>query len=311
MRHIRTIDCDYLYPKFAASYLVSEGGRAYFVETNTSHALPRMLRALSEEGLTPNQVEYVIITHAHLDHSAGAHALMEACPEARLLCHPRAQKHIIDPVRLETSARQVYGNETFDRLYGKLKAISSQRVYSPADGERIRFGSSELEFLHTRGHANHHFCIKDAALNAVFTGDAFGLAYPALQHSARHIFPSTSPTEFDAQEAKKSVLKIIETGVNSAYLTHFGLVDWLDEARRSLLEQLDFAEELSTKARDSSLGGSELISFCERELRNFIEQNWKNANLNAEQWAIVKLDIELNAADIAYSAERGRAKPVV
>ena len=63
------IDCGYFGPEIAAAFLLVEGGRAAFIETNTAHAVPLFLRALEDQGLTPEQVDYVIVTHAHLDHA--------------------------------------------------------------------------------------------------------------------------------------------------------------------------------------------------------------------------------------------------
>src|SRR5690242_1066192 len=92
-----TIDCDYLHPRFAAAYLLRQGDRAAFIDNNTQYAVPRLLDSLKAEGLRPEQVDYVIITHVHLDHASGSAALMEACPNATLLAHPRAAPHMIDP----------------------------------------------------------------------------------------------------------------------------------------------------------------------------------------------------------------------
>src|SRR5262245_17077596 len=69
---IVTIDCDYLHPRFAAAYLRVAGDEAAFVETNTAHAAPKLLAALADRGLRPDQVRWVIVTHVHLDHAGGA-----------------------------------------------------------------------------------------------------------------------------------------------------------------------------------------------------------------------------------------------
>jgi glyoxylase-like metal-dependent hydrolase (beta-lactamase superfamily II) len=101
-----TIDCDYVMPQLAASFLREEKGEVAFIEANTSIALPKLLAALKRERFSPEQVKYVIVTHVHLDHAGGASALMEACPNATLLAHPRAARHLIDPTRLVASAKQ-------------------------------------------------------------------------------------------------------------------------------------------------------------------------------------------------------------
>src|SRR4051812_2894369 len=116
MSSVTTIDCNYLAPEFAASYLLHQDGQAAFVDNNTAHAVPLLLAQLRREGLAPEQVAYVIITHVHLDHAGGTSVLMKACPNATLLAHPRATKHIIDPAKLVASARKVYGDALFEKL---------------------------------------------------------------------------------------------------------------------------------------------------------------------------------------------------
>lgn len=307
---ISILDCEYLKPDFAAAFLMREGDRALFVETNTAHAVPRLLRALEAQGLTPEQVEYLIVTHVHLDHAGGASALMEACPRAVLLAHPRAVPHLIDPSRLVASARQVYGDEAFAKLYGEIHPIPAERVRMMEDGEEVRFGERTLRFFHTRGHANHHFCVFDSKSEGVFTGDSFGLAYPALQGSGLFIFPSTSPTDFDPTEAKRTLEKILGTGAKRAFLTHFGEVTDLPEAARQLKTHLDFSEALFQKGIQSDLTVDLLTLEFETALRTRFEEVLQERGIDrsAQTWDLLKLDLELNAAGIAFAAQKQRAK---
>lgn len=316
---LTTIDCDYLFPRFAASYLriqrQTSGDSAIFIETNTTHSVPLLLEELRKNNLTPEQVQYVIVTHAHLDHSGGASALLKACPNAILLVHPKAAPHLIDPSRLVASARVVYGNEAFEKLYGTIDPIPSERVRAMGDGEKIIAGSldspgsTELEFLHTRGHAPHHFCIYDRALEAVFTGDTFGLAYPDLQKKGLFIFPSTSPTGFEPEEAIKSVDRILATGATRVFLTHFGEVTDLAHAAQQLKADLQFSGDLMRKAAASSLMDSELDAFCEEGLMKYFHERLEKLSLagDSQIWDILKLDLNLNAVGIAVAAKRMRA----
>lgn len=303
-----TIDCNYLMPRFAASYLVREKEKALFVDNNTAHSVPLLLKKLDEEGLRREDVEFLIITHVHLDHAGGSHALMEACPNATLLAHPRAAKHMIDPSRLVASAKAVYGEEEFRRLYGEIGPIPASRVREVADGEEIRFGSRGLRFFYTRGHANHHFCIHDTGANGVFTGDSFGLAYPDLQQKELFIFPSTSPTDFDPEEAKKSVRKIVETGAAKVWLTHYGEVTQVQAAARQLEKHLDFSAELLDSAVASGFSDEELTSFCLERLEGYYAgvMRDKGITLTPEVKGMLKLDLELNAAGIAWVAKKRR-----
>ena len=271
--------------------------------------MPLLLEALKREGLTPAQVELVIITHVHLDHAGGTSQLMKACPQATLLAHPRAAKHMIDPAKLIQSARQVYGDEPFEKMYGRIEPIPAERVRTVEDGEQIAFGSgAPLRFVHTRGHANHHMCIYEPETASVFTGDSFGLAYPALQRSGLFVFPSTSPTDFDYSEAVASLEKIQATGASVAYPTHFGAVTDLTAAARQLRAHLDFSRDLLKRAE--RLSDEELTPFFDRELTAHLEAaaQAQGLRLTDSDRELVRLDVELNAQGLAHVARKSRIR---
>ncbi|HEY8432428.1 MAG TPA: MBL fold metallo-hydrolase [Sandaracinaceae bacterium] len=308
---VTTIDCDYLdRPGFAAAYLLVEGNRAAFVETNTNRAVPRLLEALRAAGRDPSEVEYVVITHVHLDHAGGAAALMEACPNATLLAHPRAAKHAIDPSKLIASARGVYGAEAFDAMYGEIRPVSAERVRVMEDGDSVALGGRTLTFLHTRGHADHHACVLDSGTNGIFTGDSFGLVYPALQKNGLFAIPSTSPTDFDAHEAKKSLDRILETGAERAYLTHFGEQRDLRGIAAALRAQLDEYGAIADEAFASGLEGEALARFCEERVGAIFERVLAERGLDGDREAreILATDRDLNAQGVAFSVERRRRR---
>jgi len=303
-----TIDCRYVFPRFAAAYLLREGDRALFLDNNTAHAVPLLLERLQAEGLHPEVVDYAVVTHAHLDHCAGSRALLDACPNATLLAHPRAAGHLSDPARLEGSARKVYGDRAFEELYGSVGAVPAARVRAMQDGEVLRWGGRELAFLHTRGHANHHMCVLDPASQGVFTGDAFGLAYPALQQRGLFIFPTTSPTGYEPEAARASVERIVQTKAQRAFLAHFGEVSDLRAAADQLLGHLDFSARLLEHAVHSGVSDEGLAGFCEAALREHYRVVLERLGLADDQtWALLKLDMELNAAGISHAARKKRS----
>lgn len=306
---VTTIDCEYLdHPGFAAAYLIREGDRAAFVETNTNRAVPLLLDALAKSGLTVNDVDYVIITHVHLDHAGGASALMAACPNATLLAHPRAAKHVIDPQKLVKSAKQVYGEAEFLAMYGEIQPVPEARVRVMGDGETVALGARTLTFLHTRGHADHHAAIHDSGSNGVFTGDAFGLVYPALQAHGLFAIPSTSPTDFDAAEAKRSLDRIVATGAERAFLTHFGEHRDLAGIAGLLHPQLDAYGAIVEEAFASDLRGEALDRFCGERVRAIFDRVLSDRGMRDDTGAraILKLDADLNAQGIAFAVEKRR-----
>ena len=82
---ISAVDTDYVRPLLDASHIVIRDGRAAFVDTGTSHSVPGLLAALKELGSSPEQVDWVLLTHVHLDHAGGAGELIRHLPQAKLL----------------------------------------------------------------------------------------------------------------------------------------------------------------------------------------------------------------------------------
>jgi glyoxylase-like metal-dependent hydrolase (beta-lactamase superfamily II) len=295
---------------FAAAYLMREGDRAAFVETNTNRSLPRLLSALEAEGLGPEAVEYVIITHVHLDHAGGASALMDACPGATLLAHPRAAPHVIDPQKLVKSAQAVYGEQPFREMYGEIRPVPGERVRIMQDNETLSFGQRTLTFLHTRGHANHHFCVLDSGSDGIFTGDSFGLVYPELQRRGLFAIPSTSPTDFDAAEAKRALDRILATGAERAFLTHFGEQRELEAIAAQLHRQLDVYGALADEAFASDLEGDALDALCQKRIRALFDELLAEHGLGDDRAAreLLETDIDLNAQGVAFSVGKRRHK---
>jgi len=301
-----TIDAEYVIPEAAACYLRIEKNEAAFVETNTAHAAPRLLAALREAGLRQEQVRWIVVTHAHLDHAAGAWALLRACPDATLVAHPRAARHLIDPQRLVASATAVYGAERFAQLYGSLEPIPAGRVRTVEEGETLDLGGAPLRFLHTRGHANHHVVIHDPAAATVYTGDTFGIAYPRLQRAGRFAFASTSPTDFDAAAARESVDRILALGAAEACLTHFGAIGDLEETAAQLHWWIDRSEALLEEAIP--------LEPVEAE-RRLLAGVWaameeaaarRGLALDEGDRSLLALDVELNAQGLAWVASKRR-----
>jgi glyoxylase-like metal-dependent hydrolase (beta-lactamase superfamily II) len=306
MRALTTVDCEYLSPGVAAAYLRAEWDEVAIIETATARSVPRLLAQLDAQGFAREQVRYVVVTHVHLDHAGGASALMQACPNATLLCHPRAERHLVDPSRLVASAKAVYGEPRFSELYGAIDPIPAPKVRALGDGETAPFGVGELSFHHVRGHANHHLVVHDGSADAVFTGDAFGLVYPRLQRGGLFAFPSTSPTDFDAAEAHAAVSRIVGLGTSCAYPTHFGEVRELDEVASQLHRWLVVSEALVMEARNRPPG--ERLSFIRAGLDREMAAASLRAglSLSAEDWAFLELDLGLNAQGLAHAASKVR-----
>ena len=236
---ITAVDAEYLYPGHAAAHLIVDRGRAAFVDVGTNASVPYLLAALEELGIARTDVEYLLLTHVHLDHAGGAGLLMRELPNARALLHPRGAPHMIDPARLIAGSKAVYGEEPFRRMYGELLPIAAERVHVVQDGERVQLGERTLELLHTPGHAQHHYVVVDQAHVSIFTGDTFGISYRALDTAqGAFITPSTVPTQFDPQQHLASIDRMLTYRPQAMYLMHFSRVTGVPRLAALLKEQI-------------------------------------------------------------------------
>jgi glyoxylase-like metal-dependent hydrolase (beta-lactamase superfamily II) len=286
---VTTIDTHYMYPGRAAAYLVVDGDEAAFVDAGTRYSIPYLMQALESSGLGPDRVKFLIITHVHLDHCGGAAALARKCPRATVLCHSRSERHLVDPSKLVASATPVYGAEQFAKLYGEIEPIEAGRVRSVADGESVGLGRRTLEFLDTPGHAKHHISVLDRRADAMFTGDAFGLCYPPLQHGTRpYLNYVCSPPQFEPEAAKGVIRRIMATGVGRVYVTHFGACDAVQEGGAQLLRMVDEFNEVVDRAAATALEGAPLLAYCAEQALEITQRELRTCGLDPADREIMK-----------------------
>jgi glyoxylase-like metal-dependent hydrolase (beta-lactamase superfamily II) len=222
---IHAIDAHYVRPMLDAVHLIVERDRAAFVDCGTSYTAPHLLAALQSLGIARDQVDYVFLTHAHLDHAGGAGQLLRALPNARAVLHPRAAPHLVSPDLLIQASIGVYGEENYRRLYGEILPVPQERVIITEDGMRLALAGRNFEFLHTPGHALHHYAMADLDHGGIFTGDIFGVSYRELDVEGKNfIFPTTTPTQFDPAQMLQSIDRIVARQPECVYLTHYSRV---------------------------------------------------------------------------------------
>lgn len=300
---IYAVDTGFHRPRFDAAYLVVERGRAAFIDTGTNHAVPRLLAALAELGLSPDDVEYVIPTHVHLDHAGGAGRLMQSMPRATMLVHPRGARHMVDPTVLYMGAQAVYGAEEMQRSYGTLEPIAADRVHSTVDGEVVELGGRPLWFAHTPGHARHHHCIWDEATRGWFTGDTFGLSYREHDTEAgAWILPTSTPVQFEPEPMKRSIQHMLDRDPVAMYLTHYGRVTDIRRLAGLLFEQIDAMVEAGLRLRNAPDRHAALMTALSAIYREQLERHGV-ADTSAAV-ALLDLDIELNAQGLAVWLDR-------
>lgn len=240
MHGISTIDTHFHRPEFDASHLIVEQERGAFVDVGTNYSVPYLLAALANAGLTPAQVDWVLLTHVHLDHAGGAGLLLEQLPNARLAVHPRGVRHMADPSALIAGASAVYGEDEVRATYGQLVPVPRERIIEATDGLVIELAGRPLMFLDTPGHARHHVCIWDESSRSFFTGDTFGLSYREFDTAkGAFVLVSSTPVQFDPDALRASIARLMSFNPHAMYLTHYSRVADVERLARELDMQID------------------------------------------------------------------------
>lgn len=301
---ISVIDTGFVRDRFDASYLMVENGRAAFVDTGTNHSVPRLLRALAMHGLDERSVDWVIVTHVHLDHAGGAGLLMQNLPQAKLVVHPRGARHMVDPSALMQGVRAVYGDEVTLRDYGELRPVPADRVVTTTDDGVLELAGRPLRFVDTPGHARHHHCLWDESSRGWFTGDTFGIAYPELATSqGPHMIPATAPVQFDPPALHAAIARLAAAEPEVLYLTHFGAVRYEERLASQMLAQIDAMVDAARALARATDRHAQLKSACEAiymaELRR-CSSNMEDHRLRQ----ILATDVELNAQGLGSWLDR-------
>lgn len=311
---ITTIDTGFKRPGLVASYLIEEKGRYAFVDTGAASTLPVLIRAMQQLQIAPEQVDYVLVTHVHLDHAGAAGSLMQSLPNASLVVHPRGAPHMIDPGKLIAGATAVYGEQAFRKIFGEIVPVAEERVLVAEDEFTLALNGRELLFLDTPGHARHHYCVYDDRSRGFFTGDTFGLSYRDFDCGEDiFTFPTTTPVQFDPQALHASLERLISYHPQRMYLTHFGCIGAPEKAAQHLHRQIDAFVSI---AREVEASGQPCMETVMASMTEYLLAALQEYGCQASVETVLELmqmDLELNSQGICswigYLQHKGLAMP--
>jgi len=306
---IFTVDALYYRPELVSIHLIRSADRIAIVDTGTQYSEPQVRKALDQLDLDYTNVDFIMLTHIHLDHAGGASTLMQLCPNANLVVHPKGARHISQPEKLIAGSISVYGEAEFYKMYGQIDPIDPARIIQPKDGETIDFAGRALTFIDSPGHAYHHHCIIDQQSNSIFTGDTFGVGYRVLR-SDDHAFLalSTTPVQFDPAALHASIDKIMSYEPQYLYLTHYSALKPTARIVAGLHEQIDDFINLTQQIADKPDG--DFVKQLESAIADYLVQRCLNELPNIDKETAqqcFKLDAMLNAQGLAFWWQHKRA----
>ena len=230
------------YDRFFGAY-VFRGERNAIVDVGPATAMPSLITALADLGLSPTEIDYIVLTHIHIDHSGGVGAAVRQMGRAKVVAHSRARPHLIDPTRLWEASLKTLGD--LATRYGIVEPVPEDRIVSAADNMKLDLGEGlELDVILTPGHASHHLSLFDRASSVLIAGEAAGVCIDGT-------IRVSTPPPFAFEEALSSIDRLIALGPEKVCYAHFGCYDdgphLLNLARERLVSWRD-AVAIAVKA---------------------------------------------------------------
>ena len=207
-------------------YLLDTSEGLSLFDCGPSSCIPALKDGLAERGVELGDLRNLLLSHIHLDHAGAAGSLAREHPGLQVWVSAVGAPHLIDPSRLERSARRLYG-DSFDGLWGELAPVPEQNVHVAESR------AAGLEVFAAPGHASHHVCYSDGS--TLYAGDAAGVRIAP----SRSVLPPTPPPDLDVEAWYRTLEQIERRAPERLALIHFGLVDDVGRHLAELRRRLD------------------------------------------------------------------------
>jgi len=207
----------YSIPKLGSVYLVNEEKKA-LIDTGPTTSVKVALEGIRKTGIRPEDINYIIVTHIHLDHAGGAGVLLKEMPQAQVIVHRRGARHMVDPAKLVSSVIATQGKKAMERE-GEVVPVAESRVTPVDDGYTLELSERQtLKFIDAPGHAPHELCIYESQSGGLFLGDAIGM----MLADKETLLPVAPPPGFDAELYLNTLERLKKLGATTLYFAHFG-----------------------------------------------------------------------------------------
>ena len=228
----------------------------YLVETDDGLALfdcgPTTCLETLEREVDLGEVRHLLLSHIHLDHAGAAGTIVRRHPHVQVHVSEVGAPHVVDPSRLERSARRLYG-VAFDELWGELAPVPETNVHV------VGADVVGLACFPSPGHASHHVCYVGSD-GTLYAGDAAGVRILP----GRHVLPVSPPPDVDVEAWHRTIDELERRAPERLALIHFGIVEDVAEHLARLREQLDLWSE---RVRDG-MTQDEFVSTAQRDLED-------------------------------------------
>jgi glyoxylase-like metal-dependent hydrolase (beta-lactamase superfamily II) len=241
-------------------YLIDAPHKA-IIDSGPTSTVPAVLEGIRQAGVDPAEVEYIVVTHVHLDHAGGAGALLKEMPRAKVVVHQRGARHLQRMDALVASAVEAQG-EIVIRNYGLSVPVAADDIIEVGEQSRIDLGDGQaLEFMDTPGHAPHELCIRETLNGGIFVGDAPGM----LLGNQSSLFSCHPAPSYDPVACLETFERLRREAPTKLYFAHFGATEnvamVLDQAVARVSQADEMIEAAFKEGREDKIEGTMMEMF--------------------------------------------------
>jgi glyoxylase-like metal-dependent hydrolase (beta-lactamase superfamily II) len=253
------------YDEFIGSYLF-QGEKNAIIDVGPKAAIPNLFKALAELNLNPGEIDYVVLTHIHMDHAGGVGTALKEMSRAKVVAHSRAVKHLADPSTLWHNSLKTLGEMALK--YGEIEPVPEHRIIA----------ATEIHL--TPGHAAHHLSVFDRASGVLIAGEAAGVCVDG------NVRPTTPPP-FKLEETLDSIDKLIALNPKKLCYDHFGCYDNAVERLKAYRQKIiDWHKTVSTAAK-AGKSPEEIFIFLRQEDKNLSYLDKLDKDEYAREFALI------------------------
>jgi glyoxylase-like metal-dependent hydrolase (beta-lactamase superfamily II) len=227
--------------RFISCWLSRQDGLAFIVDPGPQSSVGRLIARLRTLGV--DRLDFILLTHVHLDHAGGTAEVVRAFPGVRVICHAKGRPHLVEPTKLWRGSREVLGR--FAEAYGPPGPVPEAAIGTAAEAER-----RQIRILETPGHAAHHLSFFHEG--TLYVGEAAG-TYMAIPGGEIFQRPATPP-QFFLAPALASLDRLLALTPEPARMafSHYGLAEGrVHRLLRAAREQLQRWVEVARQEMDA------------------------------------------------------------
>ncbi len=236
------------YGDFLTPWLLErEDGVVFLVDPGPKATADSLISSLKHMGI--QAVDFILLTHVHIDHAGGLHQILEAYPNAKVVSHPKGQPHLADPAKLWNGSLHTLGE--LAKVYGEIFPVVQSSIVATGAALEV----PNLSIIESPGHASHHqsYVVSSGDKRIMFVGEAAGIYYSqdyfaglsesVCESPGFYLRPATPP-RFFYDTTMESTEKLLSAKADFACYGHYGFCQDPTGAIKSAQGQLSLWKQL-------------------------------------------------------------------